>query len=319
MRKLPPLAALRAFEAAGRHQSFKKAAGEIGVTPTAISHQIRLLEETLGFALFRRGVRRIDLTNEGQRLFPVLRDGFDRFDELLSELRQPKREILTLSATPLFTARWLVPRVDSFRERNPGVDLRLHASVRTADLLAGEADAAIRYGRGPYPGMVAKALVGHRFVPMCSPSLSLSDPDQLRDVPLLHTEYYRQGPETPVWTRWGEIAGVTGVDWSKGVTFTDESHVIQAAIAGHGVALLSPLLLESELRVGSLVNPFGPAIDGLQFHFVFPDTPQGLRKCAALEAWLSEALALPQPWVPAGDWTASPAHSKAAELVSSIA
>jgi LysR family transcriptional regulator, glycine cleavage system transcriptional activator len=292
MRKLPPLAALRAFEAAGRHQSFKKAANELGVTPTAISHQIKLLEETLGFPLFKRGVRRIDLTPEGQRLLPVLRDGFDRIDEVLSELRRPKREILTLSATPLFTARWLVPRVDSFRELNPGVDLRLHASVETADLLGGEADAAVRYGRGPYPGLIAKALVAQRFVPMCNPSLGLSHPDQLRQLPLLHSEWYRQGPETPTWPQWGEIAGVTGVDWSKGVTFTDESHAIQAAIAGQGVALLSPLLLAPELEIGSLVQPFGPEIPGLHFHFVFPDSPQSLRKCAALETWLAEAFAL---------------------------
>ncbi len=292
MRRLPPLASLRAFEAAGRHQSFKKAASELGVTPTAISHQIKLLEETLGFPLFRRGVRRIDLTPEGQRLLPVLRDGFDRIDEVLSELRRPRREVLTLSATPLFTARWLVPRVDSFRKLNPGVDLRLHASVETADLVGGEADAAVRYGRGPFPGLIAKALVAQKFVPMCSPSLGLSSPDQLRELPLLHSEWHLQGPETPTWPRWGEIAGVEGVDWSKGVTFTDESHAIQAAIAGHGVALLSPLLLAPELAIGSLVQPFGPEIPGLYFHFVYPDSPQSLRKCAALESWLAESFAL---------------------------
>jgi LysR family transcriptional regulator, glycine cleavage system transcriptional activator len=291
MRKLPPLASLRAFEAAARHQSFKRAAGELAVTPTAISHQVKLLEETLGLALFRRGVRRVDLTPEGERLFPVLRDGFDRVDDVLAELRRPTRETLTLSATPLFTARWLVPRVDSFRELNPGVDLRLHASVETADLIGGEADAAVRYGRGPFPGLIAKALVEQRFVPMCSPSLGLSHPDQLRQLPLLHSEWYRQGPETPTWPRWGEIAGMTGVDWSKGVTFTDESHVIQAAIAGHGVALLSPLLLAPELEIGSLVQPFGPEIPGLFFHFVYPDNPQSHRRCAALEAWLAESFA----------------------------
>jgi LysR family glycine cleavage system transcriptional activator len=286
MRKLPPLAALRAFEAAGRHQSFKRAASELAVTPTAISHQVKLLEETLGLSLFTRGVRRIDLTPEGQLLFPVLRDGFDRIHEVLSEVRRPKREILTLSATPLFTARWLVPRVDSFRETNPGVDLRLHASVETADLLGGEADAAVRYGRGPYPGLIAKALVAQRFVPMCSPSLGLADPDQLRGMPLLHSEWHRQDPDTPSWARWGEIAGLAGIDWSRGVTFTDESHTIQAAIAGHGVALLSPLLLAPELEAGSLVQPFGPALPGLHFHFVHPDSPLSLSRCAALETWL---------------------------------
>ncbi len=284
MRKLPPLAALRAFEAAGRHQSFKRAASELGVTPTAISHQIKLLEDTLGLRLFRRGVRRIDLTPEGEHLFPVLRDGFDRFDEVLTQLRRPRREILTLSSTPLFTARWLVPRADSFRDMNPEVDLRLHATVETVDLLSGEADAAIRYGRGPYPGLVSKTLVANWYVPMCSPALNLRDPTELHRFPLLHTEYHRKGPETPTWERWGAISGIEGVDWTKGVTFTLESHAIQAAIAGHGVALLSPLLLAPELEIGSLVQPFGPAIAGLQFHLVYPDSAQSIRKCAALEA-----------------------------------
>lgn len=291
MRKLPPLAALRAFEAAARHQSFKRAASELAVTPTAISHQVKLLEDTLGVRLFARAVRRVDLTREGQRLFPVLRDGLDRIDEVVAELRQPRREILTLSATPLFTARWLVPRVGSFQEANPGVDLRLHATVEAVDLPGGEADAAIRYGRGPFPGLIAKTLVAQRFVPMCSPSLRLTRPDQLRRLPLLHSEWYRKGPDVPTWARWCEIAGIENVDWTKGVTFTDESHVIQAAIAGHGVALLSPLLLEPELEMGSLVQPFGPAIDGLHFHFVYPDTPQSARKCAALETWLAGAFA----------------------------
>lgn len=291
MRRLPALASLRAFEAAGRHQSFKRAADELGVTPAAISHQIKLLEETLGFALFRRGVRRVDLTPEGQRLFPVLRDGFDRIDETLTELRQPQRRVLTLSATPLFTARWLVPRVDSFRKMNPGVDLRLHATVEPVDLAAGEADAAVRYGRGPFPGLAARPLVAQRFVPMCSPSLNLKAPDDLREAPLLHSEWYRQGPDTPTWARWGEISGVTGVDWTKGTTFTDESHTIQAAIAGHGVALLSPLLLSAELEIGTLVQPFGPSLAGLEFHFVHPDSPQSALKCAALETWLAQYFA----------------------------
>jgi LysR family transcriptional regulator, glycine cleavage system transcriptional activator len=291
MRKLPPLAALRAFEAAARHQSFKRAAHELGVTPTAISHQVKLLEDTLRMPLFRRGVRRIDLTAEGQRLFPVLRDGFDRMDEVLAELRKPTRKILTLSATPLFTARWLVPRVDRFREMNPGVDLRLHATVETVDLVGGEADAAVRYGRGPFPGLIAKTLVAQRFVPMCSPSLGATHAEDLRQLPLLHSEWHVRGPDTPTWQRWGEVSGVQGVDWTKGVTFTDESNLIQAAIAGHGVALLSPLLLSAELEIGTLVQPFGPALSGLHFHFVYSDSPQSALKCAALESWLAGSFA----------------------------
>lgn len=291
MRKLPPLAALRAFEAAARHSSFKRAANELAVTPTAISHQIRLLEATLGLQLFVRGTRRVDLTRAGHRLYPVLRDGFDAFEQAIIELGKPRRDVLTLSATPLFTARWLVPRVDSFRAANPGVDLRLHATLEPVDLLGGEADAAIRYGRGPFPGLVSEPLVAQNFVPMCSPALGLTSPDQLRHAPLLHSEWLHQGPDTPNWPRWGRLAGIDGVDWTRGVTFTDESHVIQAAIAGQGVALLSPLLLSAELEVGSLVQPFGPALPGVYFHFVRPDDPRHAARSAALETWLRAALA----------------------------
>jgi len=291
MRKLPPLAALRAFEAAARHSSFKRAAGELAVTPTAISHQIRLLEATLGLQLFVRGTRRVDLTPAGARLFPALRDGFDGFEDAIRELRKPRREVLTLSATPLFTARWLVPRVDSFRAANPGVDLRLHATSEVVDLLGGEADAAIRYGRGPFPGLFSEPLIAQDFVPMCSPTLGLTDPEQMRDAPLLHNEWRQQGPDTPTWTRWGRVAGIGGVDWTRGVTFTDEAHVIQAAIAGQGVALLSPLLLSPELAQGSLVHPFGPALPGVHFHFVRPDDPRHAARSAALESWLRAALA----------------------------
>lgn len=290
MRNYPPLAALRAFEAAARHRSFKGAAAELGVTPTAISHQIRLLEDRIGLPMFIRGVRRVDLTVEGRLLFPVLRDSFDQIDEILTTIRGPDHRFFTLSATPLFTARWLVPRLDSFRNRHPDVRLRLHASVEPADLLGGEADAAVRYGRGDYPGMIASRLATENFAPMCSPSLGLIRPDQLVRMPLLHSEWYRQGPETPSWPRWGELSGVEGVDWLKGVTFTDQSHAIQAAIAGQGVALLSPLLLAPELQMGSLVQPFGPSLAGLHFHFVYPDRPKTIRNCAAVEAWLCETM-----------------------------
>lgn len=291
MRKLPPLAALRAFEAAARHSSFKRAASELAVTPTAISHQIRLLEATLGLQLFVRGTRRIDLTPAGARLFPALRDGFDGFEQAIRELGKPRREVLTLSATPLFTARWLVPRVDGFRAANPGVDLRLHATSEVVDLLGGEADAAIRYGRGPFPGLFSEPLIAQHFVPMCSPTLGLTEPEQMRDAPLLHNEWRHQGPDTPTWARWGRVAGIDGVDWTRGVTFTDEAHVIQAAIAGQGVALLSPLLLSPELEQGSLVHPFGPALPGVHFHFVRPDDPRHATRSAALETWLRAALA----------------------------
>lgn len=290
MRRLPPLAALRAFEAAARLSSFKDAAAELGVTPTAISHQVRLLEETLDTRLFHRSTRKVALTSAGQELFPVLRDGFDGFADAIATLRPPRRRVLTLSATSAFTARWLVPRIDAFRTANPGLDLRLHASEVVADLAAGEADAAIRYGRGPFAGLAAEPLITEYFVPMCSPSLGLKSLDQLREQPLLHSEWLKKGPDMPSWKRWGALAGVGGIDWARGTVFTDESHAIQAAIAAKGVALLSPLLLAEELAAGVLIRPFGPEISGLPYHFVHINDPRRAADLVALRSWLMHAL-----------------------------
>lgn len=170
MRDLPPLSALRAFEAAARHLSFKKAAEELAVTPTAISHQVRQLEEWLGQQLFERHVRRVALTREGRELFPSLREGFDLMIRGIDALRTPpSQEVLTLSSTVAFTSKWLVPRVPAFRAACPGLDLRLHASDDAVDLRAGGVDLAIRYGRGVHAGLRSELLLQDRFAPVCSP------------------------------------------------------------------------------------------------------------------------------------------------------
>lgn len=290
MRMLPPLASLRAFEAAARHLRFRSAAEELGVTPTAISHQIHLLEASLGLPLFRRGVRQVSLTSAGEALYPVLRDGFDAFAQAIAAIKKPARRAISLSATTAFTARWLVPRVDSFRQQFPQLDLRLHASEQLVDLIGGEADAAIRYGAGPFPGLVAEPLICEYFTPLCSPSLAISTLNDLRDAPLLHSEWYRRSADMPSWPRWSARAGLEGVDWSRGITFTDERHVIQAAIAGKGVALLSPLLVADELATGALVQPFDIILEGHHYHFVHAPNPRYPADLAALRSWLGEAL-----------------------------
>ena len=167
MRRLPPLSALRAFEAAARNGSFKRAADELAVTPTAISHQIRSLEEHTGLTLFERKVRKVVLSEAGEQLYPVLRKGFDAFEAVLRQLSQPTgRTRVTISATSAFTARWLLPRVAGFRELYPDIDLRLQASDEVVDLDACGVDIAIRYGRGPYPGLVAKPMFADEFAPL---------------------------------------------------------------------------------------------------------------------------------------------------------
>src|SRR5581483_9685493 len=290
MRRLPPLSSLRAFEAAARQESFKRAAAELGVTPTAISHQIRQLEADLGVALFTRETRRVVLAEKGRALYPALREALDRMAAAVDDVRRrPVRRIATLSATVAFTAKLLVPRAARFRALNPGWDLRLHASDDPVDLPAGEADAAIRYGLGPYWGLDAVPLFTDEFAPICSPHLAVSRTADLLQATLIHVDW-RSGTlkhSVPTWTRWAEKAGLKGLDSEGGISFNDESSAIQAAIGGQGVALLSLTLVAAELASGSLVQPFGPRLEGLGYHFVFPPGAATRPAVSVLQRWLS--------------------------------
>lgn len=288
-RRLPPLAALRAFEAAARHLSFRQAADELSVTPTAVSHQIRQLESLLGVALFERQVRKVILTPEGRALFPALRDGFDRMAEAIAPLLGPKRRrILTVSATPAFVARLLVPRLAAFQAAHPRIDLRLHASTQPVDFAAQQIDAAIRYGQGPYRGLRHEPLLHTRFAPMCSPALKLRKPADLARHPLLHFQWQPIFREPPDWATWRRVAGQTALDVRRGITFTDETHAIDAAIAGQGVALLNTALVADALARGTLVMPFGPELEGLPYQLVYPPDAEHDPAIAALRAWLRD-------------------------------
>lgn len=291
MRRLPPLSALRAFEAAARQESFKLAANELGVTPTAISHQIRQLEAELGMALFVRQTRKVALTPEGRRLFGPLRTSFDTMAEAVEDLRRrPARRVATLSAIAAFTARLLVPRVASFRACNPGWDLRLHASDGLVDLHAGEADAAIRYGTGAYPGLTTVPLMSERFAPVCSAHLKIRRPEDLRDAALIHIDELPQAVQMslPTWDVWAASAGMRGLNVS--LSMNDESSAIQAVIAGQGVALLSLTLVAAELASGALIQPFGPVIAGLRYNLVFPTDAENQPAVAVLRDWVTREL-----------------------------
>ena len=291
MRHLPPLAALRAFEAAARHLSFKRAAAELAVTPTAISHQIRLLEDQVGLKLFERRPRLLLLTPEGQRLYPVLRDGFDAFARAMASLNaRGSRTVVTLSATRAFTSRWLVPRTSSFAAAHPGMDLRLHAADEPVDFRAATVDVAIRYGRGSFPGLKAEELFRTEFAPVASPHLGLRGPDDLRRQTLIHFEWYRTDRETPIWPRWLARAGMRDLEPRAELTFTDESHAIQAAIAGQGVALLDLMLIADELASGALVQPFGPVLPGYRCFLVYPEPAAESEKVVVVRSWIRREL-----------------------------
>lgn len=287
-RRLPPLAALRAFEAAARQLSFRRAAEELAVTPTAISHQIRLLEAALGMALFVRQVRRVALTDAGQRLYPTLRDGFDAFERAILDLsQQSRRKAVTLTATTLFTARRLLPALGRFRSEHPAFDLRLHASDEAVDLHAGSADVAVRYGSGPFDGLVAEPLLAERFGVLCSPHLGIANADDLKRATLIHTEWKRPGL-APDWRRWVRLAGARDLAVEEGPRLTDDGHALQAAVAGHGVVIASLVLARPEIDAGLLVHPFGPEIEGETYHILA--TPENAA-CADVKAvctWLRQ-------------------------------
>ena len=275
MRRLPTLSALRAFEAAARLMSFKRAAAELNVTPTAISHQIRSLEEHTGLVLFGRQVRKVVLTEAGAQLYPVLRDGFDAFEATLDRLVQiRKRARVTISATNAFTAKWLVPRVARFHALHPDIDLQLHASDEAVGLTDNGVDIAIRYGRGPYPGLSAEVMFADDFAPVANPLFGALSIEDLSRVPLIHFQWRRNHPLNPTWERWFMVARQPQPPQASQLRFSEEGHAIQAAVAGHGIALVSLALIADELAAGHLVQPFGPAIDGHTYHLaLYADRP----------------------------------------------
>jgi LysR family glycine cleavage system transcriptional activator len=291
MTSLPPLSALRAFEAAARHQSFKRAAEELAVTPTAISHQVRLLEETLEVKLFERRSRQVVLTPAGKSLFAPLNGAFASMREAVSRVRGERRgRGLTLSTTTAFAAKWLVPRLAGFARAHPDINLRLHASDDIVDLAQGQADVAVRYGRGPFPGFIAETLFEEHFAPICSPALDVHRPEDLRSRTLLQSEWHKVDALTPSWARWCEASGLEGLDTNAGPVFLDDSHLIQAAVAGQGIALLSPVLVEEELSAGYLVQPFGPELPGHAYHFVHLRTSDREAEIKILKGWMMQAI-----------------------------
>ncbi|MCY1194185.1 Glycine cleavage system transcriptional activator [compost metagenome] len=287
-RRSLPLSGLRVFEAAARLGSFKAAAKELAVTPTAVSHQIRALEAQTGLLLFDRHVRRVSLTDAGTQLYPVLRDGFDAFEATLARLtHQRTRTQVTISATNAFTVKWLVPRMADFRSRHPGIDLQLQASDDVVDLRSTAVDIAIRYGRGPYPGLVTQPLFTDRFAPVANPRLGVESPDDLARVPLIRFDWKRPQPENPTWERWFKVAQRPQPRQASQLRFSDEGHAIQAAVAGHGVALVSLALISEELEAGHLVQPFGPEIDGHTYHLAMYAGRPPSASVQAVAHWLS--------------------------------
>ncbi len=299
-RQLPPVNALRAFEAAARHLSVSKAAVELHVTPAAVSHQVKALESWLGVQLFRRLNRRVLLTDAGQTCLRGLRDGFDLLAATVEKVRiQSSSGLLTVSVAPSFAGKWLVARLDRFRRAHPEIDVRIDANTALVDFERDNVDVAIRYGRGLYPGLRSDRLLSESVFPVCSPKLmrgahALRRPRDLVHHTLLHIDMPILGETEPTWEMWLLAAGTREVDWTRGPRFGVSSMAIETAIAGQGVALGSDVLCAADLANGRLVKPFDVRL-ALDFGYwiVSPQAGAARPKVSAFRDWLlAEAAAL---------------------------
>lgn len=266
IRRFPGLGPLRTFEAAARHLNFTKAADELGVTPGAVSVQVRAIEDQLGVRLFWRTSRTVRLTGAGETMLRAAREALDVIARAVEQVGPAGgRRVLTVSVGMSFAAKWLVPRLDRFRRLHPGVDVRLDVTERLADFAREEVDVAIRFGSGTYPGLRADRLFAEEeMFPVCSPRLlegkhPLRHPADLRHHTLIHEDWRAEGDGWagwPDWPMWLLAAGVEGVDPARGIRFKQTALVIQAAVEGQGVALGNTSLVADDLAAGRLVRPF---------------------------------------------------------------
>ena len=260
-RRLPSLNSLRAFEASARHLSFTKAAQELHVTAAAVSQQVKVLEEFLGVVLFNRVRGRLILTDRGRESVPRVTEAFDKLADVILGLKSDEcKGVLTVIVAPSLAAKWLVPRLNRFQKACPDIDLRIVGTADVVDFHKGSIDIAICYGNRSYTGLLTQTLFPIQVFPVCSPKLLHGDypirsVNELRPHTLLHflpAEY--EG--CPTWKSWLAAAGAEGIEWWRGPQFSQSSLMLDAAIAGHGVALAKEPLARIDLSAGSLVRLF---------------------------------------------------------------
>lgn len=282
-RRLPPLNALRAFEAVARHLSISGAAEELGVTPGAVSQSVKALEEYLGRALMSRTSRGLVLSDAAAAALPLLREGFDRLEEGARRLTGPERGgRLTVSVAPSFAAKWLAPRLGDFNAGFPDIDVQIHASMGLANFEAEGVDLAIRYGGGKWPGHEAKLLLHEEVTPVCSHRIAdeIATPADIAKFTLIHDDSSLNDESCPDWAMWLKAAGVSDIDASRGPRFNQSSLAIEAAASGRGVVLAKRTLAQADLDSGRLIAPFSMRTK-LEFAYYVVHPPGRARSRAA--------------------------------------
>lgn len=297
MRRVAPLSALRAFEAAARHLSFTKAAKELHVTPGAISQQVKMLEDHIGSPLFRRFASSLVITELGQIALPFVRDGFDRLAYATEVLHnKQRRKLVTVNVTQVFAAKWLVPRLDRFYAVNPDIDILIDASGNV-DIDFDHIDIAVRYGQGSFSGMNCLRLLAGDIFPVCAAQLLTGDkplrtPADLSKHTLLHIDWRGHESVWPGWKNWLDAVGATSVDAVRGPRFTHETIALQVAMEGKGIALAEATMVEDDIRLGRLVRPFATSIPlGLDHFVIWPKQNDERPEVALFRTWLMQQAA----------------------------
>lgn len=296
MRSIAHLNALRAFEASARHQSFSLAAQELNVTPAAVGQLVRTLEDWLGSPLFVRstsGRARLVTTEVAEQALPDIRAGLERLAVGLERLRSGSAGgVLTVTVSPAFAAKWLLPRIERFQAAWPETDLRLDTSLKPVDFVAQRIDVGVRYGRGLWPGLAAEKLMDEEVYPVCAPALlataTLQAPDDLRGQMLIHDQSVDTSTGFASWQAWLRHAGVQGVPTDRGLRINNSAAVLQAAIDGQGVALARSVMAHDDLAAGRLVRLF-PQVrleSALAYYVVYRPECIAQPKVAAFRDWL---------------------------------
>jgi LysR family transcriptional regulator, glycine cleavage system transcriptional activator len=297
-RQLPPLNPLRAFEVAARHSSFTRAADDLFVTPSAVSHQVKALEEHLGIPLFLREAKTLTLTAAGRSYLPAVQQAFQLLADATRQLGAELAPVLRVDIPPTFAAKWLIPRLDRFVKAHPEIDIRVSTHSGPPDFARDDYDLAIRFGRGHHPDVHSELCLSVSVFPVCSPVLMegphpLRAPSDLRHHTLLHDASTYADGSNPDWAAWLRHAGVEGLDASRGLSFTPSHLVINAAIDGLGVALAKDSWVEQDLAQGRLARPFDIALPvESAYYMLFPKHRAKDVRIATFANWLrSEANA----------------------------
>jgi LysR family glycine cleavage system transcriptional activator len=293
------LNALRAFEAAARHQSFSGAAEELNVTSAAVGQQVRSLESWLDVTLFTRatsGSTRLLLTDVARAALPDIREGFDRLRIGLARLKEASTSAdLTVTVSPAFAGKWLLPRLERFQQSHPQIDVLLNTNLKTLDFLAEHIDIGVRYGSGKWPGLSAIKLMDEELFAVCSPALTSLENgrlgvDKLAGVTLIHDLSMEGDPGFPTWRSWLDAMGLPGIDASHGLRINNSAAVVQAAIEGQGVALGRSVMVRDDLASGRLIRPFGHLKSPLTLAYYVVYRPEcgEIGKVRAFRDWLLE-------------------------------